>query len=163
MKKLLFAFALILGTGASHEALAGGREGQGWTVTTVTGTAWTVAEGKRIFLKRMILSSATTNSTGEYMMAFATVPNVVNGAGVALMPNHLFCATAAVTPPLIFHSSNVVEGAGINNVWSAGDGPDDFIEIPPFTTEGKVGGALHIRKPDEASGGARTLTVQWSY
>jgi len=153
MKKLLIAFALILGlVGISK---AGGRDGQGWNVTIVTGTAATIANGKNIFLKKIVLSSGTLDSQGAFLQAYSSAPTTLTGAGAALFPTMLFISTKAITPPMVFLTTPTVllSGSSLNNTWEAPNG--SHIQIPPS-------GGLHIRKSDAASGGAFQAAVYWS-
>lgn len=158
MKSLIVGLALFIGiVGVSH---AGGRQGQGWNVTIVTGTAWDVAgssqSGTRVFLRKIILSSGTTGSLGDFMQVFSTPPNSGNGAGVSLMPTSLTASTTALTPPLIFLTTGTTGGTSYNpyspSMWTIGDCEVCFLE----TT------AIHVRKTAEASGAANTAAVYWS-
>lgn len=161
MKSLIVALALV--TGLVGIAKAGGKQGNGWNVTIVTGTAVDIGGGQRTYLKKIILSSGTTTSFGEWLQAFSSAPSVSQGAGNSLMPNHLYVSTRAVTPPIVFATTTSVSGLGasLNNVWYAGDGEDDYIEIPG--TSGDQSRGLHIRKSAETSGGANQAAVYWSY
>jgi len=154
MKKLILALALVVGTVGISKA--GGRQGQGWNVTVVTGTAITVFEG-RGYVKKIILSSGTTTGQGEYLNAYKSIPTIANGAGAVLMPHGLFGSTQSIVPSLVYGTTTTVSGTGsrLNNEYGVGDGPNDFIEIPSD-------GALHIRQPQQATGGANTATVLWS-
>lgn len=160
MKSLIVALALVIGTVGI--AKAGGRQGQGWNVTIVTGTAATIFEG-RGFLKKIVLSSGTTTSSGDYLVAFATAPSPSNGAGISAMPPSLFMTTAAVTPAIVYNTTSTVAGVGtqINNVWNVGDAPNDFVEIGGDEQTGASFG-LHIRQSVQATGQANTAAVYWS-
>ena len=162
MKKLIVSFALLVGIVGM--AQAGGRQGQGWNVTIVTGTAMTVFEG-RGYLKKIILSSGTQSLNLDFLQAYSTAPNVFNGAGAGLIPNHLFAATAAVTPALVFLTTATPVNGNFNLQWSVGECDDCYVEIPGDSTPGtggRVGGGLHIRKSVEASGFADQAAVYWS-
>ena len=162
--KSLIVFGLLIGF--TSMVRAGGRQNQGWNVTVVTGTAITIASGVHLYLKKIVLSTGTTSSLGDYLVAYSSVPTPVTGAGLGLIPNHLYQATVAVVPALIFQTTTTVaatgQGVAINNGWSAGDCDTCFIEIGANGTPSGQGGALHIRKSAEASGQANIATVYWS-
>ena len=151
MKRLFVVFALFAGLTALVKA--GGRQGQGWDVTVVTGTHTTIFEG-RGYLRKIALSSGTVTGTGEWLVAMSTYGL---GNGPQLMPGPLAQSTGAVTPPLVFYSTNTLTftGASLNNSWSIGDCDTCFVEIPGD-------GGLIIRKSAESSGAANIATVYWS-
>lgn len=166
MKSLIVATLLLGFCSLVH---AGGRAGRGWNVTIVTGTVANIgAPGTRIFLRKIVLSSGTTASSGDYMIAYSSTPGPANGGGIALFPNSLFNSTAAVTPALVFMTTTTVSGVGstsLNNVWSVGECEECYVEIGPGEAPGsniRTSGALHIRKSAEASGGANQAAVYWS-
>jgi hypothetical protein len=162
IKSLIVASALLIGFYANASA-RGCEQENGWSVTTVTGSAATIFEGAG-WLKRIDLSTGTQDEMGgQYLIAMATVPSAVTGAGVVSMPNHLFLATTAETPSLMFLTTSTANNGYLNNSWDAGS-YGDCVRIPGGSPDGtgRVGGALHIRMSGQASGGARTATVYWS-
>ena len=157
MKSLIVALGLLIGiVGVSHAASAS--QGQGWKVTIVTGTAGTVVVGgSGTKLRKVVLSSGTSAGLGDFIQLYTTAPNTTNGAGSGLWPVPLFVATAAVTPPIVFNTTNTVNAAGanLNNIWSLGECDDCYVEIPAL-------GELHYRKSAEISGGANQAAIYWS-
>ena len=165
MKTLILSLFLLVGFVGVCQAAPGGG---GWTVTIMTGTALSIgAAGRPTFLKRIGLSSGTTLSLGSYVVAYSTPPSVENGAGVTLIPHTLFAATAAVTVPIIFRTTTtaVSPDASLVNSWTVGDCNDCYIQVsaPTSATASGNQGQLHLRKTDEASGGAFQVEVHWSH
>ena len=161
MKGLIFGLALFIGiVGIAHADM----QGQGWSVTYVTGTATTIFAG-RGYLWKIALSSGDSAAglQGEFLQAFSTAPNITNGGGVTAMPNHLFVSTTALTPPLVFLTTATNNGGSLNQEWSLGDCDTCFVEIPAGSsatvTGGRTGGGLHIRKSAGASGNANQAAV----
>src|SRR3990167_925403 len=170
MKSLIVSLALFIGMVGF--AQAGGRQGQGWEVTIMTGTALTVFEG-RGYLRAIINSSGSiVTANDNFIQCYSTVPSVQNGAGTTLIPPSLFVATAALTPAIMFLSSTTVNSGaigiinGFNNIWKIGDGESDFVEVQgnaAAVAGGRAGGGLHCRKAS-ASGlnNSDTSAIYWS-
>lgn len=167
MKKLL---SLVFLLGASTGILfadngIGEGIGRGWNVTVVTGTSRTIFTG-RGQVRKVYLSSGPTNATGDsYFVAFSTVPSVLNGAGVGLIPNHLFQSTAGVIPTLVYQTTTTVSNTGfsLNNSWSAGDCETCYVEIGGGgeAAGDKAGGGLHVRQSVAATGEAGKAYIYW--
>lgn len=155
MKNIIVALALMVGcVGVSF---AGNPE---WNVTIMTGTSITIGGSQAVNLRRIINSSGTTASLGDYVQGFRVAPSPSNGEGPALMPRDLFVATAAVTPAIVFNTTTSVTGSGtsINNVWSIGECEACYIRVPADSN----GGTLHFRKSSQGSGGANITAIIWS-
>ena len=128
MKGLIVGLALFIGIVGM--AQAGGKQGQGWNVTIVTGTATQIFNG-RGYLFKILLSSGNSAAglQGDFLQAYSTAPFAGNGAGQTLIPNNLFVGTCAVTPPVVFLTTATNAGGNLNNQWSLGDCETCFVEI----------------------------------
>ena len=165
MKKLLVVLALTVGVyGLAHSSP---RAGQGWNVTITTGLNTIIVRpdttNRPIFLKKIVLSSGTTSSTGDYVQAFSTVPSPgQNGAEAGPSGGVLFVATQAVTTAIVFQTTttaNNFNATGLSNEWSVGDCDECYLEISGDVTNPAAG--LIIRQSAAPSGGANTATVYW--
>ena len=173
-----FIVGLVLSLGLFGMAYAGGRQGQGWQVAFMTGTVIDIPAtlGVSIKLKAIILSSGSLATSGDnFVQCYSTAPSLANGAGVTLIPNSLFQATAAVTPAIMFLTSSTVsstggltQGVNVNNVWKIGDGETDFLEIggpiPGGVGSGGVPvlGGLHCRKNSAGGSNADQAAIYFS-
>lgn len=151
MKRLLLSLGLIIGLiGVSH---AGGRQDNGWIITTVTGTAQTVAsvDSGLIFLKSIWMSSGSCAT--DYVVVMNTVPSPNTGAGTSLIYPPMF-STSVVVGPIVYTSTftNIGFPQGQQR-WTAGDCEGCFIE---------VGKTLHVRQTTGGNGGSNIINVMWS-
>ena len=158
MKKLLLVLSLIVGVlGLVH---AGGRDGNGWVVTTVTGTTANIGSvGRSVFINKIFLSSGPTTGDPNFAMVFTTVPSAAaNGAEGTLFGGTLFQSTQALTPALVFLTTTTLgnsQSQVLNNLWNAGDCDSCYIQT-------RADGQVVVRKSAAASGGANVLTIHWS-
>lgn len=152
--KCLLIFAFFIGAvGLVHA----GRQNQGWTTTTTTGTSLVIGgDGSRTYFKRITLSSATASVSGEFVVVLSTVPSAaINGAADTLLGGLLFQTTAQLLPALVYSTTATVTSGNLNNGWTAGDCDTCYIEI-----EGSK--ALVLRQPTASSGEALKASVMWS-
>ena len=159
MKKLIVVLSLLLGVGLVSKVNAGGRSGQGWNVTVVTGTHKVVWTGKG-YLRGISVSSGATTSLGNYTIGFST--NLLPNENIG---DRLFIATTAVTTAIVHRTTTTLSSAdsGLNNSWSLGDCESCFSEIGSEGDNFKIiGTGLVIRQSAESSGQAGVATVYWS-
>ena len=154
----IVSLALLLGgVGLSH---AGGRQGQGWNVTYVTGTHSIIASGgARSYLKKVTLSSANTETVGDAVVCYSSNPTSVGGAGRVLLSTAVpWITTYQITPAIVYSATMSYVNNNfsvVNNEWKVGDSEYDYIEIGSE-------GALVCRQTTQGSGQANTFTVHWS-
>ena len=159
MKNMKGLIVLALFLGFVGVAQSGGRQGQGWSVTYVTGTHAVIADGPaRSYLKSVTLSTANTATVGDGVVCYSSNPTSVGGAGQILLSTApAWIVQYQMTPAIVYAASmSYVNNnfSALNVVWSAGPSEDDFVEIPG-------NGALVCRQTSAGSGQANTFAVQW--